>query len=163
MSSVRILGSRLTVLHIYAHDMHAAVRSGDRFRRRSESAVFGHARAHRKNFANVLNEINPVSSISLQCREGVALESPRSHFAGGIGGIHVKVDVRVVPVDLRESTFDIDALGSIEFGLVGMVCERYGNTRAQKRHQQDRKLTLHGCLLEAISIGPITPYCSALY
>ncbi len=137
---VKLFGRQL--FNQLPNDTNLAIRQSEELRRTSvlRAPGFGRAGSCVDGFTDIIREILPGRAVPLESVGGDHFQAPGLHIALGILHVHMKVCVRVLPIDTREGTLEIQALASVELDGESMVRKR-GNPRAEKchNHQEHRE------------------------
>jgi hypothetical protein len=128
------------------NDTNLAIRQREELRRTSvlRTASFSGAGPSGDGLTNISREILPGGAIPLQSVRRDHFQAPGLHIALGILHVHMKVGVRILPIDARKRAREIQALTSVELDGESMVRKR-GNCRDQSKEydHKRRKLNSH--------------------
>jgi hypothetical protein len=94
--------------------------------------TFSEAGPHGNNLAHIVDEVLPLDPAALQIGHGYGLEGPGIDLVIGIFEIHIEIDVRILPIHVRERACHVAALRFIVFNRKGVMREsRRGDTQSK--------------------------------
>ena len=128
------------------NDANLAVRQRKEFSRTSvlRASSLGGARPGGHGLPDIIREILPGGAIPLESVRGDHFQAPGLHIALGILHVHMKIGVRILPIDTRKRAREIQALASVELDGESMVRKRGGSRDKSTEHDHKRrKLNSH--------------------
>ena len=126
------------------NDANLAVRQFEEFRRTSvlRAPSLGGAGPGGHGLPDIIREVLAGGAVPLESVRRDHFQAPSLHIALGILHVHVKVGVRILPIDARKGAREIQALASVELDGESMVRKR-GNSRHQSTEYDHRRRKLN--------------------